>query len=127
MQNGWEGGPRATEQRLALLVSRLSAAALTRNAGLNVTYSPVTTVLLSCTASYEKPADGPQQSLLHPSRERETGSITPRPRVLFRGDHCASEALPRQLLDARQSIDAYRLRVPDLRLQRGPQHRDLDR
>jgi hypothetical protein len=37
----------------------------------NVTYSPVTAVLMSYTASYGKPADGPQQSLLHPSRERE--------------------------------------------------------
>src|ERR1700722_14880838 len=34
-------------------------------------YSPVTTVLLSTMSPYGKPADGPQQSLLHPSRERE--------------------------------------------------------
>jgi len=53
------------------LVSRLSAAAQARNAGLDVTFSPAATMLMNHTAPDGKPAYGPQQSLLHPSHERE--------------------------------------------------------
>src|ERR1700733_789343 len=42
-----------------------------------------------------------------------TGSITPTPRAIFRGTAALQETLSRQPLDARQSVNAYFLRVPE--------------
>ncbi len=56
------------------------------------------------------------------NRQHNTKTARPIPR-----DRCMQETLSRQPLDARQSVNAYLLRVPDHGPRRGPQARDLDR